>query len=32
MSALFINAAILIMAAATFNGTGNESVADIGDA
>jgi manganese transport protein len=32
MSALFINAAILIMAAATFHGTGNESVADIGDA
>jgi manganese transport protein len=32
MSALFINAAILIMAAATFNGTGYQSVADIGDA
>jgi manganese transport protein len=32
MSALFINAAILIMAAATFNGTGYENVADIGDA
>ncbi len=32
MSALFINAAILIMAAATFHGTGYESVADIGDA
>ncbi len=32
MSALFINAAILIMAAATFHGTEHESVADIGDA
>jgi manganese transport protein len=32
MTALFINAAILIMAAATFNGTGYEAVADIGDA
>jgi manganese transport protein len=32
MSALFINAAILVMAAATFHGTGNENVADIGDA
>jgi manganese transport protein len=32
MSALFINAAILIMAAATFHGTGYDSVADIGDA
>jgi manganese transport protein len=32
MSALFINAAILIMAAATFNGTAYEDVADIGDA
>ena len=32
MSALFINAAILIMAAATFHGTGYEEVADIGDA
>jgi manganese transport protein len=32
MSALFINAAMLIMAAATFHGTGNESVADISDA
>jgi manganese transport protein len=32
MSALFINAAILIMAAATFHGTGNEGVADISDA
>jgi manganese transport protein len=32
MSALFINAAILIMAAAVFHGTGHESVADIGDA
>jgi manganese transport protein len=32
MFALFINAAILIMAAATFNGSGHENVADIGDA
>jgi manganese transport protein len=32
MSALFINAAILIMAAATFHGTGYEEVADISDA
>jgi manganese transport protein len=32
MSALFINAAILIMAAAVFHGGPNESVADIGDA
>jgi manganese transport protein len=32
MSALFINAAILIMAAATFHGTGYESIADISDA
>jgi manganese transport protein len=32
MSALFINAAILIMAAAVFHGTGHENVADIGDA
>ena len=32
MSALFINAAILIMAAAVFHGSGHESVADIGDA
>jgi manganese transport protein len=32
MSALFINAAILIMAAATFHGTGYDAVADIGDA
>ena len=32
MSALFINAAILVMAAATFHGTAHESVADIGDA
>jgi manganese transport protein len=32
MFALFINAAILIMAAATFHGTGYDSVADIGDA
>jgi manganese transport protein len=32
MFALFINAAILIMSAATFHGTGHDSVADIGDA
>jgi manganese transport protein len=32
MFALFINAAILIMAAATFHGTGHDAVADIGDA
>ena len=32
MSALFINGAILVMAAATFHGTPHESVADIGDA
>jgi len=32
MSALFINAAILVMAAAVFHGSGNEQVADIGDA
>jgi manganese transport protein len=32
MSALFINAAILIVSAAVFNGTEYESVADIGDA
>jgi len=32
MSALFINAAILIMAAATFHGTGHQDVADISDA
>jgi manganese transport protein len=32
MFALFINAAILVMAAATFHGTGYESVADINDA
>ena len=32
MFALFINAAILVMAAATFHGSGNENVADIGDA
>jgi manganese transport protein len=32
MSALFINAAILIMSAATFHGSGYEEVADIGDA
>jgi manganese transport protein len=31
-SALFINAAILIVAAATFHGTGNQHVADIDDA
>jgi len=32
MFALFINAAILVMAAATFHGTGHQTVADIGDA
>jgi manganese transport protein len=32
MSALFINAAILVMAASTFHGTGYEEVADISDA
>jgi manganese transport protein len=32
MSALFINAAILVMAAAVFHGSGHENVADIGDA
>jgi manganese transport protein len=32
MSALFINAAILILSAAVFHGTTYESVADIGDA
>ncbi len=32
MSALFINAAILVMAAATFHGTPHENVADISDA
>ena len=32
MFALFLNAAILVMAAATFHGTPYESVADIGDA
>ena len=32
MSALFINAAILIVAAAVFHGTAYESIADIGDA
>ena len=32
MSALFINAAILIVSAAVFHGTPHESVADIGDA
>jgi manganese transport protein len=32
MSALFINGAILVMAAATFHGSGHESVADISDA
>lgn len=32
MSALFINAAILVIAAAAFHGTGHQDVADIGDA
>ena len=32
MSALFLNGAILVVAAATFHGTGHENVADIGDA
>ena len=32
MSALFINGAILVMAAAVFHGTPHEDVADIGDA
>jgi manganese transport protein len=32
MTALFINAAILVMAAATFHGRGHETVASIGDA
>src|SRR6267378_3448220 len=32
MTALFINAAILIMAAAAFHGTGHQDVAEIGDA
>jgi len=32
MSALFINAAILVMSAAVFHGTGHEDVADISDA
>jgi manganese transport protein len=32
MSALFINAAILVMAASVFHGTGHEDVADISDA
>ena len=32
MFALFINAAILVMAAATFHGTGHDTVADISDA
>jgi manganese transport protein len=32
MFALFINAAILIMSAATFHNTGNQDVAEIGDA
>jgi manganese transport protein len=32
MFALFINGAILVMAAAVFHGSGNENVADIGDA
>jgi manganese transport protein len=32
MSALFLNAAILIVSAATFHGTGHQDVADISDA
>jgi len=32
MFALFINGAILVMSAAVFHGSGNETVADIGDA
>jgi manganese transport protein len=32
MSALFINAAILVMASAVFHGTGHQDIADIGDA
>jgi manganese transport protein len=32
MSALFINGAILVMAASVFHGSGHEAVADIGDA
>jgi manganese transport protein len=32
MFALFINAAILVMASAAFHGTGHQDVADIGDA
>src|SRR5215210_4853118 len=32
MSALFLNGAILVMAAATFHGSGHEGVADISDA
>src|SRR6476646_7847000 len=32
MFALFINGAILVMAAAAFHGTGHQNVADIGDA
>jgi manganese transport protein len=32
MFALFINGAILVMAAASFHGTGHQDVADIGDA
>jgi len=32
MTALFINGAILVMAAAVFHGNGHEAVADIGDA
>jgi manganese transport protein len=32
MSALFLNAAILVMAAATFHGSGHQGVADISDA
>ncbi len=31
MSALFLNGAILVMAAATFHGTQHEDVADISD-
>ena len=32
MFALFINGAILVMAAAAFHGSGHQDVADIGDA
>ena len=32
MFALFINAAILVMSAATFHGTGHQDIVDIGDA